>query len=93
MLFILATGTTVNLAINVLKEHGVFENNILLLCLFATPNGIYLHIYLYYLINYNNNNHQGLQSVNSQYPGVHILTSEIYHVAPNDFGQRYFGTE
>jgi hypothetical protein len=35
----------------------------------------------------------GLQSVNSQFPGVHILTSEIYHVAPNDFGQRYFGTE
>ena len=35
----------------------------------------------------------GLQSVNSQFPGVHILTSEIHHVAPNDFGQRYFGTE
>jgi uracil phosphoribosyltransferase len=36
----IATGTTVNLAISVLKEHGVFENNILLLCLFATPNGM-----------------------------------------------------
>ncbi len=29
-----------NLAINVLKEHGVDESNILLLCLFATPAGI-----------------------------------------------------
>jgi len=70
---ITTTGTTVNLAISVLKEHGVFENNILLLCLFSTPNG--------------------LQSVNAQYPDVHILTSEINQIAPNDFGQRYFGTE
>jgi len=70
---ITTTGSTVNLAISVLKEHGVFEHNILLLCLFATPNG--------------------LQSINTQYPDVHILASEVYQTAPNDFGQRYFGTE
>jgi len=37
---ITTTGSTVNLAINVLKDHGVAENNILLLCLFSTPNGL-----------------------------------------------------
>lgn len=37
--FILASGSTVNLAIKVLKEHDVTENNILILCLFASPTG------------------------------------------------------
>lgn len=37
---ITTTGSTVNLAIAVLKEHGVSENNIILLCLFATPAGL-----------------------------------------------------
>ena len=49
------------------------ENNIILLCLFSTPNG--------------------LEAVNSQYPDVDILTSEIHPIVPTDFGQRYFGTE
>jgi len=70
---IMTSGSTVNLAINVLKEHNVAESNILVLCLFSTPAGI--------------------QSVNSQYPDVHILTSEIHPSVPTDFGQRYFGTE
>lgn len=70
---ITTSGSTVNLAIRTLKEHGVAENNILVLCLFSTPNG--------------------LQSVSSLYPDVHILTSEIYPSVPTDFGQRYFGTE
>jgi uracil phosphoribosyltransferase len=70
---ITTSGSTINLAINVLKEHGVVEDSIVLLCLFATPSG--------------------LQSVNSQFPNVHILVSEIHPIVPNDFGQRYFGTE
>lgn len=37
---ITTTGTTVNLAIEVLKEHGVEEANIILLCLFSTQNGL-----------------------------------------------------
>lgn len=37
---ITTTGSTINLAINVLKEHNVSENNIILLCLFSTPNGL-----------------------------------------------------
>ena len=39
-IYIQATGSTVNLAINVLKEHGVDESDILLICLFATPSGL-----------------------------------------------------
>ena len=35
-----ATGSTINLAIKVLKEHGVEESNIILLCLFSTPTGL-----------------------------------------------------
>lgn len=70
---IITSGSTVNLAIKVLKEHDVSETNILILCLFSTPNG--------------------LQSINSQYPDVNILTSEIHPFVPTDFGQRYFGTE
>lgn len=37
---ITTTGTTVNLAIDVLKEHGIEEANIILLCLFSSPNGL-----------------------------------------------------
>lgn len=37
---ITTTGTTVNLAIEVLKEHNVEEINITLLCLFSTMNGL-----------------------------------------------------
>ena len=38
-IYFLATGSTINLAIKVLKEHGVIEDNILVLCLFSTPTG------------------------------------------------------
>lgn len=37
---ITTTGSTVNLAIDVLKEHNVDESNIILLCLFSTQNGL-----------------------------------------------------
>lgn len=70
---ITTTGTTVNLAIDVLKEHGIVDTNIILLCLFSTPNG--------------------LKSIRNKFPGVNILTSEVHHSVPTDFGQRYFGTE
>jgi len=36
---IMSTGNTVVKAVNVLKEHGVKESNIILLNLFCTPNG------------------------------------------------------
>ena len=71
--FIIATGSTVNVAINVLKEHGVSLSNIVLLTLFATQAGI--------------------QSVMNVHKEVTIIASEIHSIGPNDFGQRYFGTE
>jgi uracil phosphoribosyltransferase len=33
------------------------------------------------------------RSVLSQFPGLTILTSEVHPVAPNHFGQKYFGTD
>ncbi|XP_067012951.1 uracil phosphoribosyltransferase homolog isoform X2 [Anabrus simplex] len=32
-------------------------------------------------------------SVISAYPQMKILTSELHHIAPNHFGQKYFGTD
>jgi len=33
------------------------------------------------------------KSVMEAYPQMQILTSEVHHVAPNHFGQKYFGTD
>lgn len=33
------------------------------------------------------------KSVMAAYPQMQILTSEVHHVAPNHFGQKYFGTD
>jgi len=70
---IMSTGQTVAKAIRVLLEHRIKTENIILLNLFATPNGV--------------------QTVTRQFPDLKILTSEIHPVAPNHFGQKYFGTD
>lgn len=70
---IMSTGQTVAKAIRVLMEHRIKTENIILLNLFATPNGV--------------------QTVTKQFPDLKILTSEIHSVAPNHFGQKYFGTD
>uniref|UniRef100_T1JCD0 Uracil phosphoribosyltransferase homolog n=1 Tax=Strigamia maritima TaxID=126957 RepID=T1JCD0_STRMM len=70
---IMSTGNTVITAVKVLKEHGVTENNIILLTLFCTPFGA--------------------KAIVTEYPGLTILTSEIHSIAPNHFGQKYFGTD
>ncbi|CAG0904149.1 unnamed protein product, partial [Cyprideis torosa] len=36
---------------------------------------------------------KGLRKVIASFPGVRVLSSEIHPVAPNHFGQRYFGTD
>ncbi|GAB6026391.1 hypothetical protein CHUAL_012594 [Chamberlinius hualienensis] len=69
---IMSTGNTMKKAVNVLKEHKVPEESIIVLNLFCTP--------------------QAAHSVVGAFPGMKILTSEIHHVAPNHFGQKYFGT-
>lgn len=70
---IMSTGNTVSQAVNVLKEHGVKEDCIILSNLFCTPLAV--------------------RTVLDSFPKMKILTSELHHVAPNHFGQKYFGTD
>lgn len=70
---IMSTGNTVNKAVQVLKDHGVREDNIFLLNLFCTPHAA--------------------RSVMRTFPAMTVLTSELHPVAPNHFGQKYFGTD
>ncbi|XP_055688638.1 uracil phosphoribosyltransferase homolog [Lutzomyia longipalpis] len=70
---IMSTGNTVIQAVNVLKEHGVPENCIILSNLFCTP--------------------MAAKTIVSAFPQMKILTSELHPVAPNHFGQKYFGTD
>lgn len=70
---IMSTGNTVIKAVDVLREHHVPEENIILSNLFCTPFAA--------------------KVVTSAYPQMKILTSEIHAVAPNHFGQKYFGTD
>ncbi|XP_004924798.1 uracil phosphoribosyltransferase homolog [Bombyx mandarina] len=70
---IMSTGNTVKQAVNVLKQHGVKEERIILSNLFCTPAAV--------------------QAVVDHVPKMKILTSELHPVAPNHFGQKYFGTD
>lgn len=70
---IMSTGNTVKQAVNVLTQHGVKEERIILSNLFCTPAAV--------------------QAVVDYVPKVKILTSELHPVAPNHFGQKYFGTD
>lgn len=70
---IMSTGNTVSQAVNVLKEHGVKEDCIILSNLFCTPLAV--------------------RTVMDSFPKLKILTSELHPVAPNHFGQKYFGTD
>ncbi|CAL8103966.1 unnamed protein product [Orchesella dallaii] len=70
---IMSTGNTVIKSVNVLKEHLVQEENIILANLFCTPTAV--------------------RTVLSTFPNMKILTSEVHPIAPNHFGQRYFGTD
>ncbi|VVC88535.1 unnamed protein product [Leptidea sinapis] len=67
---IMSTGNT---AVNVLTQHGVKEERIILSNLFCTP--------------------AAAQAVVDYAPKMKILTSELHPVAPNHFGQKYFGTD
>ena len=70
---IMSTGNTCVKAIEVLKENGVQEKNIVLLNLFSTP--------------------QAASVVVAAFPSMMVLTTEVHPVAPNHFGQKYFGTD
>lgn len=60
-------------AVNVLTQHGVKEERIILSNLFCTPAAV--------------------QAVVDYVPKMNILTAELHPVAPNHFGQKYFGTD
>lgn len=70
---IMSTGNTVKQAVNVLTQHGVKEERIILSNLFCTPAAV--------------------RAVVDYVPKMKILTSELHPVAPNHFGQKYFGTD
>ncbi|KAF9413947.1 hypothetical protein HW555_007977 [Spodoptera exigua] len=70
---IMSTGNTVKQAVNVLTQHGVKEERIILSNLFCTP--------------------AAAQAVVDYVPKMKMLTSELHPVAPNHFGQKYFGTD
>lgn len=70
---IMSTGNTVIQSVNVLKEHGVKEECIILSNLFCTP--------------------AAAKTIVTAFPRMKILTSELHPVAPNHFGQKYFGTD
>lgn len=83
-------------AVRVLKDHGVKEDNIVFLNLFCTPNGnifytkyskfktcIGLTLILFL----------AASMVMKAFPNLTMLTSEVHPIAPNHFGQRYFGTD
>ncbi|KAL1450224.1 hypothetical protein WDU94_002667 [Cyamophila willieti] len=70
---IMSTGNTIIKAVNVLKEHHVLEENIILSNLFSTP--------------------MATKCVLTTFPQLKMLTSEIHQIAPNHFGQKYFGTD
>lgn len=92
----LATGATVNMAIRVLREHGVQEENIIFCSLVAAPQGIYAVHYVCVapLIR--------SLTCSQAYPKVSIVTTEIDaklnergYILPGlgNFGDRYFGTD
>ncbi|XP_069124333.1 uracil phosphoribosyltransferase homolog [Argopecten irradians] len=70
---IMGTGNTVIKAVNILKDHKVLEENIILMNLFTTPSAA--------------------KAVRNAFPEMNVFTSEVHPVAPNHFGQKYFGTE
>ncbi|KAK7108723.1 uracil phosphoribosyltransferase homolog [Littorina saxatilis] len=36
---------------------------------------------------------QAVKQIQTKFPGLTIVTTEIHHVTPNHFGQKYFGTD
>lgn len=92
-------------AVKILKEHGVLEENIIVLNLFCTPHGKSMFLKLrdrfsttwqyrvYRLLRTPCFSFVAARCVISTFPEMTILTSEIHPVAPNHFGQKYFGTD
>lgn len=69
---VVTTGATVLTGLEVLsKEYQCKQENIILITLFSTLDGI--------------------RRICELYPDITVVVSEIHSVAPNHFGQKYFG--
>jgi uracil phosphoribosyltransferase len=92
---IMSTGNTIIKAVSVLKEHGVKESDIIVLNLFCTPKGTSATLLLSTVPSFPNLLFPPTAStlVMKTFPFMTILTSEVHPVAPNHFGQKYFGTD
>lgn len=80
---VLATGAAVMMAIRVLMDHDVPEENIIVLCMIATPQSIHALYAMFPKVR--------VCTSEIDWDGL----TESYHVIPGigNFGDRYFGTE
>lgn len=89
---IMSTGNTVTQAVNVLKEHGVNEDCIILSNLFCTPVAVQTILESFPKVVLGKLFLFPLDYLIFLFQ-MKILTSEVHPVAPNHFGQKYFGTD
>lgn len=89
---IMSTGNTVIQSVKVLKEHGVKEECIILSNLFCTPAAVQTVMKSFPKVKIQQISHQITLTVRVSLQ-LKILTSEVHPVAPNHFGQKYFGTD
>lgn len=85
----IATGAAAMMAIKVLLDHGVREENIILIAILCAPQGVSWLII-------------GLHAITFAFPSVRIVTAmvdrgldEKFQIVPGfgNFANRYFGTE
>ena len=81
-MFIVATGAAAMMAIRVLLDHGVQQENIILTSLLMAESGIHSVAYAY-------------PKVKLVTTAVDNLLDDNFHMVPGmgNFGDRYFGTE
>lgn len=90
---IMSTGNTVTQAVKVLIEHGVKEDCIILSNLFCTPAAVQTVIECFPKVIYCFCTKDQMNDIMLCDFQMKILTSELHPVAPNHFGQKYFGTD
>lgn len=84
------SGNKVCKAVQVLKEHNVPEEHIILINLFCTPDARNRIVQQYPDVNISFKLSEIFFIVTLQ---MTVLTTELHPVTPNHFGQRYFGTD
>jgi uridine kinase len=96
-----ATGAAAMMAIRVLLDHEVKEENIMIVSLLMAEIGT-INLHLIYFLHGSCKFFTGIHSVAYAFPKVQIVTSAVdpeinekFYVLPGigNFGDRYFGTE